>query len=82
MSKKGKIIFPFAKILFTFLIAILDLQYYNTIRKQMPVMSAEFEVELGQRVKGLSGHLRSSAYSTARKSMTKDSNWLNRLSLY
>ena len=51
-------------------------------QKQMGVMSAEFEVEPGKWVKLFSGHLRSSAYSTARRSMDKDASWISGLKLY
>lgn len=51
-------------------------------QKQMGVMSAEFEVEPGKWVKLYSGQLRSSAYSTARRSMDEDASWLSGLSLY
>lgn len=51
-------------------------------QKQMGVMSAEFEVEPGKWVKLFSGHLRSSAYSTARRSMNEDASWLSGLNLY
>lgn len=51
-------------------------------QKQMNTMSAEFEIEPGRWVTVFSGHLRSSAYSTARKSMDKDANWIEGISLY
>lgn len=51
-------------------------------QKQMNTMSAEFEVQPGRWVKLFSGHLRSSAYSTARRSMDKDASWFEGLSLY
>lgn len=51
-------------------------------QKQMGVMSAEFEVEPGKWLKLFSGHLRSSAYSTARRSMDEDASWLSGLNLY
>lgn len=51
-------------------------------QKQMGVMSAEFEVEPGKWVKLYSGQLRSSAYSTARRSMDNDVSWLSGLNLY
>lgn len=52
------------------------------LQKQMNVMSAEFEVSPGHWVKLFSGHLRSSAYSTARRSMNKDASWFDGISLY
>lgn len=58
------------------------LQYYHSIRKQLPMLSAEFEIEPGRWATVFSGHLRSSAYSTARRSMDKDDSWFEGLSLY
>lgn len=52
------------------------------IKKQMNTMSADFEVQPGHWVKLFSGHLRSSAYSIARRSMDKDVSWFEGLSLY
>lgn len=51
-------------------------------QKQMGVMSAEFEVEPGKWIKLYSGQLRSSAYSTARRSMDEDASWISGLGLY
>lgn len=51
-------------------------------QKQMNVMSAEFEVEPGRWVTVFSGHLRSSAYSTTRRSMNKGASWFEGISLY
>lgn len=51
-------------------------------QKQMGMMSAEFEIEPGRWATVFSGHLRSSAYSTARRSMDKDASWFDGLSLY
>lgn len=51
-------------------------------KAQMNVMSAEFEIEPGHWVTIFSGHLRSSAYSTARRSMSKKAYWFEGLSLY
>lgn len=51
-------------------------------QKKMNVVSAEFEVEPGQWVTVFSGHLRSSAYSTARRSMDKDASWIDGMPLY
>lgn len=51
-------------------------------QKQMNVMSAEFEVEPERWVTVFSGHLRSSAYSTARRSMNKGASWFEGISLY
>lgn len=41
------------------------------------MMSAEFEIEPGRWVAVFSGHLLSSGYSTARRSMKKDASWLS-----
>lgn len=60
----------------------LELEEYHHMKRQMPVMSAEFEVEPGKWVTLFSGHLRSSAYSTARRSMDKDASWFDGISLY
>lgn len=60
----------------------LSLVDYQNRLIQMPMMSAEFEIEPGRWVTVFSGHLRSSAYSTARRSMGMDSNWWDGLSLY
>ena len=60
----------------------LELAEYHQMKLQMPVMSAEFEVQPGKWVTIFSGHLRSSAYSTARRSMSKDSHWWEGISLY
>lgn len=60
----------------------LELEEYHHMKLQMPVMSAEFEVESGKWVILFSGHLRSSAYSTARRSMSKDSHWWEGIPLY
>lgn len=60
----------------------LELKEYDQMRKQMSVMSAEFEVRPSKWVTIFSGHLRSSAYSTARRSMSKDSHWWEGIPLY
>ena len=59
-----------------------ELAVVEGFRKQMGVMSAEFEVEPGRWVTVFSGQLRSSAYSTARRSMPKGSSWIEGLPLY
>lgn len=48
----------------------------------MPLRSAEFEVAPGRWVTVFSGHLRSSAYSTSRRSMDKGTSWLGGVPLY
>lgn len=52
------------------------------MQKQMHVSSSEFEIEPGHWITIFSGQLRSSAYSTARRSMDKDANWFDGTSLY
>ena len=60
----------------------LELAEYHQMKLQMPVMSAEFEIKPGKWITLFSGHLRSSAYSTARRSMSKDSHWWEGIPLY
>ena len=60
----------------------IELEEYHHMKLQMPIMSAEFEVQPGEWVTLFSGHLRSSAYSTARRLMKEDSNWLKGIPLY
>ena len=60
----------------------IELEEYHQMKLQMPIMSAEFEVHPGKWITLFSGHLRSSAYSTARRSMSKDSHWWEGISLY
>lgn len=59
-----------------------EVTYLEQLQRQMKVMSAEFEVEQGKWIKLFSCHLRSSAYSTARRSMDKDASWIDGISLY
>ena len=60
----------------------IELEEYHHMKLQMPIMSAEFELQPGKWVTLFSGHFRSSAYSTARRSMKEDSNWLKGIPLY
>lgn len=60
----------------------MELEEYHHMKLQMPIMSAEFEVQPGKWITLFSGHLRSSAYSTARRSMSKDSHWWEGIPLY
>lgn len=60
----------------------IELKEYHQMKLQMGVMSAEFEVQSGRWITLFSGHLRSSAYSTARRSMSKDSYWWDGIPLY
>lgn len=55
---------------------------YEMRKKQMPIMSAEFEVVSGRWITLYSGYMRSSAYSTARRSMEKDVSWIEGIPLY
>ena len=52
------------------------------LTRQMPVFSAEIEVEPERWITLFSVHLRSSAYSTARRSMDKDASWKDGIPLY
>ena len=60
----------------------VELKEYQGMKRQMPIMSAEFEVQPGKWITLFSGHLRSSAYSTARRSMSRDSHWWEGMPLY
>lgn len=60
----------------------IELKEYHQMKRQMGVMSAEFEVQSGKWITLFSGHLRSSAYSTARRSMSDDSYWWDGFPLY
>ena len=60
----------------------LELAEYHQMKLQMPVMSAEFEIKPGKWITLFSGHLRSNAYSIARRSMSKDSHWWEGIPLY
>ena len=54
----------------------------RVIQNGMPVYSAEIEVKPGKWVTVFSCHLRSSAYSTARRSMEDDASWMDGLPIY
>ena len=54
----------------------------KVIKRKMPLYSAEIEMESGLWIRVFSCHLRSSAYSTARRSMDEDSSWMDGLPLY
>jgi endonuclease/exonuclease/phosphatase family metal-dependent hydrolase len=60
----------------------IDHKELYQITRQMPLYSAEIEVKPGQWVTIFSCHLRSSAYSTARKQMNVDANWIDGVPLY
>ena len=51
-------------------------------KRQLPFYSAEIEVKPSKWVKVFSCHLRSSAYSTARRSMDEDASWRDGLPVY
>ena len=53
-----------------------------TIKDQMPLYSAEIEVKPGKWITLFAVHLRSSAYSTARRSMREGSSWYEGIPLY
>ena len=57
-------------------------KYATKLRWGMPVYSAEIEVEPGRWLTFFSVHLRSSAYSTARRSMGMDKAWMKGLPMY
>lgn len=52
------------------------------VKRQMPLSSAEIEVEPGKWIAIFTVHLRSSAYSTARRSMDANASWKDGLPLY
>lgn len=52
------------------------------VKRGMPVYSAEIEVEPDKWIKVFSVHLRSSAYSTARRSMDEGASWMDGIPLY
>lgn len=52
------------------------------LKKKMPLYSAEIEIETDRWIRVFSCHLRSSAYSTARRSMDEDASWMDGLPLY
>lgn len=60
----------------------LHLEEIKKLKKGMPVYSAEVEVQPGQWITVFNCHLRSSAYSTARRSMEEGSSWSDGISLY
>lgn len=60
----------------------LQLKEIKELKKLMPVYSADVEVKPDQWITVFACHLRSSAYSTARRSMEKGSSWSDGLSLY
>ena len=60
----------------------LQLEEIEKLKKRMPIYSADIEVKNEQWITVLSCHLRSSAYSTARRSMEDGSSWSDGISLY
>ncbi len=61
-----------------------SLQYeeIKRLKKGMPIFSADIEVHPGKWITAFACHLRSSAYSTARRSMEEGSSWSDGISLY
>ena len=60
-----------------------SLKVYSTkLKWGLPVYSAEIEVEPDKWIIFFSVHLRSSAYSTARRSMGEDASWIKGLPMY
>lgn len=55
---------------------------FTKLKRQLPIYSAEIEVEPKKWITVFSVHLRSSAYSTARRSMDKGASWEDGLPLY
>lgn len=60
----------------------LQLNEIKLLKEQMPVYSAEIEVEPDKWITVFAVHLRSSAYSTARRSMEEGSSWRDGIPLY
>lgn len=60
----------------------LDYKELNQITRQMPLYSAEIEVQPDRWMTVFSCHLRSSAYSTARREMDKDASWFEGIPHY
>lgn len=60
----------------------IQINEIETIKSKMPVYSAEIEVEPSRWITVFSVHLRSSAYSTARRSMKDGSSWWDGFTLY
>ncbi len=60
----------------------LQLEEIIKLKKQMPIYSAEIEVKPNQWITVFACHLRSSAYSTARRSMEVGSSWSDGIPLY
>ena len=61
---------------------ILQLEEVEKLKKRMPVFSADIEVNSGEWITVFACHLRSSAYSTARRSMDEGSSWSDGIPLY
>lgn len=59
-----------------------QLEEIDKIKKGLPIFSAEIEVNFDQWITVFVCHLRSSAYSTARRSMAEGSSWKEGLPLY
>ena len=60
----------------------VQLKEIKELKKKMPVFSADIELKPDQWITVFACHLRSSAYSTARRSMEEGSSWIDGISLY
>ena len=60
----------------------LQQEEIKMLKKGMPIFSADIEVHPGKWITVFSVHLRSSAYSTARRSIEEGSSWSDGISLY
>lgn len=60
----------------------LQLKEIKDLKKKMPVYSADIEVKPDQWITVFACHIRSSAYSTAHRSMEEGSSWIKGISLY
>ena len=59
-----------------------SIQVINRLKKYMPYYSTEVEIEEGKWITVFNCHLRSSAYSTARRTMNEEDSWISGLGLY
>lgn len=60
----------------------LQIEEIEKLKKGSPIYSADIEVNSSQWITVIACHLRSSAYSTARRSMEEGSSWSEGISLY
>lgn len=61
---------------------LLSKQEITIINRQMPVFSADIDFPKGKKLSIFNCHLRSNAYSTARRSMDKHTSWIKGIPLY